>query len=324
MTDALTISGLRIRTRTHAIVDGIDLALERGGIHGLAGESGSGKTMTALAVLGLLPGSMTASGSIRLADDAGAGTGSTGAGSTASGIELVGASRQVLGAVRGRRVAMVFQDPSTSLHPQLTVGRQLTDHLRHHLGLSKAAARSKAEALLERVRVPDARAALSRYPHQFSGGQRQRIAIAVALACDPTVLLADEPTTALDVTVQAGVLQLLRELVDDGGLSILLVTHDLGVMSAVADEVTVMRQGLVVESAPREKLFTAPQDAYTRSLLAALPGSSFEESPEVLVEELVEGHEAGSAGGAAGSVGGLAVEGGSAVDGADDVEGGAR
>ncbi|QHF21200.1 ATP-binding cassette domain-containing protein [Rathayibacter sp. VKM Ac-2762] len=284
MSDALTISGLRIRTRSHAVVDGIDLALRRGGIHGLAGESGSGKTMTALAVLGLLPGSMTASGSIRLADDTGDGT-----------TELVGASRQVLGAVRGRRVAMVFQDPSTSLHPQLTVGRQLTDHLRHHLGLGKEAARSRAEALLERVRVPDARASVGRYPHQFSGGQRQRIAIAVALACEPSVLLADEPTTALDVTVQAGVLQLLRELVDDGGLSILLVTHDLGVMSAVADEVTVMRQGLVVESAPRERLFTAPEDEYTRALLAALPGSSFEESPEELVAELVEGHERAAA-----------------------------
>jgi ABC-type microcin C transport system duplicated ATPase subunit YejF len=284
VSDALTISGLRIRTRSHAVVDGIDLALRRGGIHGLAGESGSGKTMTALAVLGLLPGSMTASGSIRLADDTGDGT-----------TELVGASRQVLGAVRGRRVAMVFQDPSTSLHPQLTVGRQLTDHLRHHLGLGKEAARSRAEALLERVRVPDARASLGRYPHQFSGGQRQRIAIAVALACEPSVLLADEPTTALDVTVQAGVLQLLRELVDDGGLSILLVTHDLGVMSAVADEVTVMRQGLVVESAPRERLFTAPEDEYTRALLAALPGSSFEESPEELVAELVEGHERAAA-----------------------------
>ncbi|PPF26868.1 MULTISPECIES: ABC transporter ATP-binding protein [unclassified Rathayibacter] len=284
MSDALTISGLRIRTRSHAIVDGIDLALRRGGIHGLAGESGSGKTMTALAVLGLLPGAMTASGSIRLADDTGDGT-----------TELVGASRQVLGTVRGRRVAMVFQDPSTSLHPQLTVGRQLTDHLRHHLGLGKEAARSRAEALLERVRVPDARASLGRYPHQFSGGQRQRIAIAVALACEPSVLLADEPTTALDVTVQAGVLQLLRELVDDGGLSILLVTHDLGVMSAVADEVTVMRQGLVVESAPRESLFTAPEDEYTRALLAALPGSSFEESPEELVAELVEGHERAAA-----------------------------
>ncbi|SDY48810.1 ABC transporter ATP-binding protein [Herbiconiux ginsengi] len=266
---ALTIEGLRIATRSHTIVGGIDLALKRGGIHGLAGESGSGKTMTALAVLGLLPGSMTASGSIRLADAEGP-----------ASTELVGASRGVLQGVRGRRVAMVFQDPSTSLHPQLPVGRQLTDHMRHHLGLGKAEARQKAEALLDRVRVPDARGALSKYPHQFSGGQRQRIAIAVALACDPTVLLADEPTTALDVTVQAGVLQLLRELADGGDLSILLVTHDLGVMSAVADEVTVMRQGLVVESAPREQLFTSPQDDYTRSLLAALPGSSFEQTGE--------------------------------------------
>ncbi|WP_245635876.1 ABC transporter ATP-binding protein [Herbiconiux solani] len=254
---------------------GIDLALSRGGIHGLAGESGSGKTMTALAVLGLLPGGMTASGSIRLADTEG-----PGAGSDSGFTELVGAPRGVLQGVRGRRVAMVFQDPSTSLHPQLPVGRQLTDHMRHHLGLGKPEARAKAEALLDRVRVPDARGALSKYPHQFSGGQRQRIAIAVALACDPTVLLADEPTTALDVTVQAGVLQLLRELADGGDLSILLVTHDLGVMSAVADEVTVMRQGLVVESAPRQQLFTAPRDEYTRSLLAALPGSSFEQAGE--------------------------------------------
>jgi ABC-type microcin C transport system duplicated ATPase subunit YejF len=283
--DALSIRGLRIATRSSAIVGGIDLSLKRGGIHGLAGESGSGKTMTALAVLGLLPGSMTASGSIRLADVEGGGS-----------TELVGAPRSVLQSVRGRRVAMVFQDPSTSLHPQLPIGRQLTDHLRHHLGLSAAPAKAKAVELLDRVRVPDAQAALSKYPHQFSGGQRQRIAIAVALACDPAVLLADEPTTALDVTVQAGVLRLLRELVDDGGLSILLVTHDLGVMSAVADEVTVMRQGLVVESAPRKQLFTAPQDEYTRSLLAALPGSSFEESPEALVDDLIEGREPGAEG----------------------------
>ena len=266
----LAITNLHIDVRTadgpRPIVNGIDLVLERGRIHGLAGESGSGKTMTALAVLGLLPTTMTASGSILLSA-AGADT------------QLLGASRQTLGAVRGRRVAMVFQDPSTSLHPQLAIGRQLTDHMRHHLGLGKTEARDRAIAMLERVRVPQPAEALKKYPHQFSGGQRQRIAIAIALACDPEVLLADEPTTALDVTVQAGVLELLRELVDDSGLSVLLVTHDLGVMSAVADEVTVMRAGVVVESAPRHQLFTAPQHEYTKALLAALPGSALEEAP---------------------------------------------
>ena len=275
----LAITNLRIDARTQdgprSIVGGIDLALQSGRIHGLAGESGSGKTMTALAVLGLLPQTMTASGSIRL-DSHGVGT------------ELLGASRHVLGAVRGRRIAMVFQDPSTSLHPQISIGRQLTDHLRHHLELNRPDARARAVALLERVRVPNPLDALGKYPHQFSGGQRQRIAIAVALACDPEVLLADEPTTALDVTVQAGVLQLLRELVDDTGLSLLLVTHDLGVMSAIADEVTVMRGGVVVESAPRRQLFTAPRHEYTASLLAALPGSKLERAPEALVAELLD------------------------------------
>ncbi|HEY4268152.1 MAG TPA: ABC transporter ATP-binding protein [Galbitalea sp.] len=274
----LTISDLHISLRTpdgpRPIVDGIDLVLEKGRIHGLAGESGSGKTITALAILGLLPDSMTASGSITLASDAGA-------------TELLGAPRHVLGAIRGRRVAMVFQDPSTSLHPQIAIGRQLTDHMRHHLKLRKDAARPRALELLERVKVPDPEGALKKFPHQFSGGQRQRIAIAVALACDPDVLLADEPTTALDVTVQAGILELLRELVDDSGVSVLLVTHDLGVMSAVADEVTVMRSGVVVESAPREQLFTHPQHEYTKSLLAALPGSALEASPETLVHDLL-------------------------------------
>ena len=142
---------------------------------------------------------------------------------------------------------MVFQDPTASLQPMLSIGSQLTDHVRHHLGLSRPDARTRAVELLERVQVPSPEAALKRYPHQFSGGQLQRIAIAIAIACEPQVLIADEPTTALDVTVQAGVLRLLRELTDDLGLAVLLVTHDLGVMSAVADTVAVMRHGVVVE-----------------------------------------------------------------------------
>ncbi|MEJ1089686.1 ABC transporter ATP-binding protein [Microbacterium sp. Mu-80] len=241
------------------LVKGLSLQLEAGRIHGLAGESGSGKTLTAMAVLGLLPRHARTGGSIRLGDT-----------------ELLGLRRRQLNRIRGRRIAMIFQDPSASLHPQLPVGRQLTDHMKVHLGLKGAAARSRAVELLERVQVPNPEAALRRYPHQFSGGQRQRIAIACALACDPEVLLADEPTTALDVTVQAGILTLLRELADERRLAVLLVTHDLGVMSAIADEVAVMKDGRLVERAEREELFRDPQHDYTRQLLAALPGSSIE------------------------------------------------
>ncbi|QTX03811.1 ABC transporter ATP-binding protein [Agromyces archimandritae] len=253
---ALVIDDLRIEHGGRPLVRGVDLELRPGRVQGLAGESGSGKTLTSLAVLGLLPRGMRVSGSIRLDET-----------------ELLGLPGRRLNAIRGRRIAMVFQDPSSALHPQLTVGHQLTDHIRTHLGLGRAAARSRAEALLDRVQLPDPAAALRRYPHQFSGGQRQRIAIASALACDPDVLLADEPTTALDVTVQAGILALLRELAVERSLAMLLVTHDLGVMSAIADDVAVMRDGRIVESQPRAALFTAPEHDYTRQLLAALPGS---------------------------------------------------
>ncbi|MGH8955347.1 MAG: ABC transporter ATP-binding protein [Microbacterium sp.] len=254
-TSALSIRDLTIDIG-RPLVHGISLDLEAGRIHGLAGESGSGKTLTSLAVLGLLPRQARTGGSITLA-----------------GKELVGMRRRALNRIRGRRIAMIFQDPSASLHPQLPIGRQLTDHMRVHLGLRGEAAKARAIELLETVQVPNPDAALKRYPHQFSGGQRQRIAIACALACDPEVLLADEPTTALDVTVQAGILRLLRDLATERNLAVLLVTHDLGVMSAIADEVAVMKNGQIVERADRETLFRDPQHEYTRTLLAALPGS---------------------------------------------------
>jgi len=253
----LEIAGLTVGIGGTEILRGVDLSLEAGRIQGLAGESGSGKTMTGLAVMGLLPSGSRVTGSITYGD-----------------LELVGLSARRRNALRGTAMAMVFQDPSTSLHPMLSVSAQLTDHLHHHLGLSRGAARDRAVELLDTVRIPDPAGALRRYPHQFSGGQRQRIAIAIALACSPRILIADEPTTALDVTVQAGVLHLLRDLASEMGLAVLLVTHDLGVMSAVADRVAVMRHGEVVENGERHQVFTAPAHPYTASLLASLPGAA--------------------------------------------------
>jgi ABC-type microcin C transport system duplicated ATPase subunit YejF len=253
----LEITDLSVRIRGAEILRGVDLSLEAGRIQGLAGESGSGKTMTGLAVMGLLPAGATVGGSIAY-----------------GGRELLVLPPRQHNALRGTEIAMVFQDPSTSLHPMLAIGAQLTDHLRHHQRLGRAAARERAVELLGRVRIPDPASALRRFPHQFSGGQRQRIAIAIALACSPKVLIADEPTTALDVTVQAGVLHLLRDLAGEMGLAVLLVTHDLGVMSAVADRVAVMRHGEVVENGERHQVFTAPAHPYTASLLASLPGAT--------------------------------------------------
>ena len=261
--EKLTISNLRVslpgpsrKAPRKQILNGVDLTLRAGKISGIAGESGSGKTMTGLAVLGLLPPGAQVDGTIDF-----------------DGKDLLTLGSRELNRVRGRKVAMVFQDPSTSLHPMIKVGVQLTDHVRKHLGVSKKAAMAKAESLLEMVAIAEPREALSKYPHQFSGGMRQRIAIAVALACDPDVLIADEPTTALDVTVQAGILRLLRRLCDDLGVAIMLVTHDLGVMSAVADDVTVMRHGSVVEHGARFDVLTNPQHPYTRELIASLPGN---------------------------------------------------
>ncbi|GAA4490015.1 ABC transporter ATP-binding protein [Microbacterium panaciterrae] len=270
---ALAIRDLRVElgqskgNRTE-VVKGISLDLVSGRVQGLAGESGSGKSMTAMAILGLLPAGGTASGSIVLG------------GTT----ELVGMTGSAYRKVRGKRIGMIFQDPSASLHPQITVGSQLADGMRAHLGLSRSAARARSAELLAQVRVPNPQEALQKYPHQFSGGQRQRIAIAIALACEPEVLLADEPTTALDVTVQAGILHLLRDLATERDLAVLLVTHDLGVMSAVADEVAVMRGGLIVEAGSRRQVFTDPQHPYTRELLDAMP-----DAQDSLVDAPVDG-----------------------------------
>ncbi|MGR7003234.1 ABC transporter ATP-binding protein [Yinghuangia aomiensis] len=235
-------------------LDGVNLTVERGEIVGLAGESGSGKTMTALALLGLLPQGGTARGEMRV-----------------EGRDVLSMTPRQVRDLRGNKVAMVFQDPMTSLHPMLSVGKQLTEHLRHHKKLGKKAANARAAELLATVRIPDPEQALKRYPHQFSGGMRQRIAIAVALACDPDLLLADEPTTALDVTVQAGILRLLDRLRRENGLSVLIITHDLGVMSALADRVSVMYAGRIAETGPRAEVLRTPRHPYTRGLLDALP-----------------------------------------------------
>ncbi len=239
---------------SRVVVDGLDLEIPAGRVTGLAGESGSGKSITALAVCGLLPQGAVASGSIRFGDT-----------------ELLQQSPSAMNALRGTKIAMIFQDPAASFHPMLSIGTQLTDHTRHHLRLNRRQARAHAAELLERVRVPHPSEALRKYPHQFSGGQLQRIAIAGALACGPDLLIADEPTTALDVTVQAGVLRLIRELCDDTGIAVLFITHDLGVMSAIADTVAVMRAGRLVEAGDRRRMLTAPTHEYTRALIDALP-----------------------------------------------------
>ncbi|WP_445149892.1 ABC transporter ATP-binding protein [Baekduia sp. Peel2402] len=232
------------------VVHRVDLSVQPGQIYGIAGESGSGKTLTMLSLLGLLPRGGVASGSARF-----------------DGREIAG-SRSTL---RGRDISMVFQDPMTSLHPMLTVGRQMTEHARRHLKLSKREAQERAVAMLADVRIPDGEAALRAYPHEFSGGMRQRIAIAIALMCEPRVLIADEPTTALDVTVQAGILRLLDRLRREKGMSVVLITHDLGVMSSIAERMSVMYAGRVIESGDAGDVLKAPAHPYTRALLSALP-----------------------------------------------------
>jgi peptide/nickel transport system ATP-binding protein len=220
----------------------------------LVGESGCGKSVTALALTGLLPSSATVTGSIRFA-----------------GKELVGLSENRLTAVRGRDIAYVFQEPMTSLNPVLTVGRQIREVLYRHQRMARSAAQRRALELLTQVGIPEPTRRLGEYPHQLSGGMRQRVMIAMALACRPKLLVADEPTTALDVTIQAGILDLLRTLSDEIGTAVLLITHDLGVVADIADRVVVMYAGRTIEESRVDGLFASPSHPYTRGLLDAVP-----------------------------------------------------
>ncbi|WP_353115252.1 dipeptide/oligopeptide/nickel ABC transporter permease/ATP-binding protein [Microbacterium sp.] len=255
---ALSITDLSVRFGGAAAVsvDGVSLTVARGEIVGLVGESGSGKTVTALALLGLLPGQAEVVAS-RL---------------QVGGRDLLGASDRELAKIRGSEIAYVSQEPMVSLDPSFTVGSLLGEVIRrHHRGLSSSAVRDRSLDLLRRVHLPEPEALLRRYAFQLSGGMAQRVVIALALAGQPKALIADEPTTALDVTVQAEILDLLRELRDERGLAIVLVTHDLGVVADICDRVCVMRSGRIVEDAPAEELFAAPRHDYTRRLLAATP-----------------------------------------------------
>ena len=256
----LSVNDLHVTFQTRGTtalraVDGVSFDVHAGETLGVVGESGSGKSVTSLAILGLLPKrGVTVSGSIRL-----------------DGKELLTASEREMLTVRGRRIAMVFQDPMSSLNPVLTVGRQLTEVLLRHGVCTKRAAPDRAADLLDRVGIPSARQRLGNYPHQLSGGMRQRVMIAIALACEPEILIADEPTTALDVTIQAQVLELLMGLVRDSNTAMVLITHDLGVVAGTCDRVHVMYSGRIVESGERHRLFANPHHHYTRGLLASVP-----------------------------------------------------
>jgi peptide/nickel transport system ATP-binding protein len=257
----LDVAGLRVRFgggRRGGAVDavrGISFGVARGETHCLVGESGCGKSVTALAVMDLL-----ARGAVRAADRL-----------AFAGTDLRGLDERGMARLRGDRIAMIFQEPMTSLNPAYTVGSQMAEILVRHRRASRAAARDRAADLLGRVGIAAPGMRLGQYPHQLSGGLRQRVMIAMALMCEPDLLIADEPTTALDVTVQAQILRLLRGLQADLGLAMLLITHDLGVVAHMAHRVSVMYAGSIVESAPAEALFAAPTHPYTAGLLACVP-----------------------------------------------------
>ena len=254
----LEVDGLHIRLQTQRgpadAVRGIGFTLERGETLGIVGESGCGKSITVQSLMGLLPASAKVGGSIRF-----------------DGTELVGLDERAMCRIRGDRIGMIFQEPMTALNPVHTVARQVGEPLRLHRGLTGTAARKEVLALLERVGIPDAASRLDAYPHQFSGGQRQRIGIAMALACGPDLLIADEPTTALDVTIQKQILDLIKDLVAERGMALILISHDLGVIANTGSRMLGMYGGTVVESGPTATVFAERAQPYTQGLFAARP-----------------------------------------------------
>jgi len=258
VTARLEVTGLRVRFDTDEgsvlAANGVSFSLRPGGVLGLVGESGCGKSVTAMAVLGLLPPTATSEGSVRL-----------------DGEEIAGLPPRRMRRIRGREISMIFQEPMTSLNPAFTVGYQIAEVLRRHEGLTRDQARVRAAELLDLVRIPEPGKRVGEFPHQLSGGMRQRVMIAMAVACNPKVLLADEPTTALDVTIQAQVLDIMRDLRAQLGTSIVLITHDLGVVADIADDVVVMYAGHVVESGAVDTVFAGPRHPYTIGLLGSVP-----------------------------------------------------
>ena len=265
----LEIEGLRVTFsgddgRLIHAVDQVDLTLDRGTTLGIVGESGCGKTVTSLAVMGLLPKrTADVSGAVRL-----------------DGLDLLQIPPSKLSDLRGDRIAMIFQEPMTSLNPSYTIGEQIIETIMRHRGGTRAVARERAIEMLRRVHMPSPEQRIDEYPHKLSGGLRQRAMIAMALACDPHLLIADEPTTALDVTIQAQILDLLAELKATTGAAIIFITHDLGVVAEICDEVAVMYAGEIVERAPVDALFERPEHPYTLGLLGSIP--RFDQRSEAL------------------------------------------
>ena len=259
MSPFLDVRDLRVHFPTEdgvvKAVDGLSLALERGRRLGVVGESGSGKSVTSLSIMGLNPpGSARISGEIWL-----------------DGAELVSAGAEQVRKLRGRSMAMIFQDPLSAMHPYYTVGQQIIEAYRLHHDASKQAARNRAVELLDRVGIPQPHSRVDDYPHEFSGGMRQRAMIAMALSCNPALLIADEPTTALDVTVQAQILDLIRDLQAEFDSAVMIITHDLGVVAELADDILVMYAGRAVEYGPAREVFSNPQHPYTWGLLGSMP-----------------------------------------------------